>query len=272
VKKFISYLLVMFGALLIINLFIVPLIEPGMIYFPTKEIGMDPASVGLKYEDVYFKTSDGIKINGWLVKNNRSKKVILFFHGNGGNISHRMDLIKLLHALPASVFIIDYHGYGRSEGKPSEKNLYLDAKAAYDYLIKEKKYRPSQIVVMGSSLGGAVATELAVRERVGALILKSSFTSAKEMAVRMNPLYRIPIVWIRSDFDNLKKIGKVEVPVLIIHSKKDEMIPYQMSVALYEKANQPKRLLLLEKYRHNDFIRAPEYIRSLRQWACPTKL
>jgi len=250
---------------LVINLLIVPRIEPGMIYFPTKEMGQDPASVGLKYEDVFLKTADGKKIHGWFIENNTSDKVILLFHGNGGNISHRLSKIKLLHFLPANVFIIDYHGYGKSEGEPCEQNLYLDAKAAYDYLIKEKKYTPSQVIVMGTSLGGGVATYLATQERVGALILESTFTSIYAMAPRKSPLYRRPIVWVRSRFDNLENIEKVNVPILIIHSEQDEVIPYQMSVALYEKANKPKKLVLLEKYKHGGFMTTPEYIEGLQK-------
>jgi fermentation-respiration switch protein FrsA (DUF1100 family) len=217
------------------------------------------------YEDVFFKTADGKKIHGWFLQNNASDKVILYFHGNAGNLSYRLDTIGLLYSLPANIFAIDYHGFGRSEGKPSEKNLYLDAEAAYDYLIRHKGFLPSQIVVMGSSLGGAVAIHLALQEKIGALILKSTFTSARDMAPRINPFYRWPIVWIRSKFDTIAKIDKIDVPVLIIHSKEDEIIPYQMGVALYEKAREPKKIILLEKGKHNDLISAPEYLRSLRQ-------
>lgn len=264
-KKFIRYLLLILATLLVINLFIVPLYEPTLVYVPTKGIGRDPGSIGLAHEDIFITTEDGVKINGWFVENKASDKVILLFHGNGGNISHRLPLLRLLHTLPSSVFIIDYHGYGRSGGKPSEQNLYLDAQAAYDFLVKQKKYRSDQIIVMGSSLGGAVATHLVVNKKVGGLVLQKTFTSAHVMAKHINPFYRRPIVWIRSDFDSLKKISRIKVPLLIIHSKQDEMIPYQMSVALYEKANQPKKLLLLERYKHNDFITDPEYIESLRQ-------
>ena len=264
-KKFIRYLLLIIGALLIVNLFIVPLIEPSMIYFPTRVLGGNPGTVGLEYEDVYLKTADGVKINGWFVKNRRSNKVILLFHGNGGNLSHRLDTIQLLYYLPVNVFAIDYHGYGRSEGKPSEKNLYRDAQAAYNYLVNQKKYPPSRIFVLGSSIGGAVAVELAIREKIGGLILLRTFTSVRDMAPRVNPLYRWPIIWPRSKYDSIKKINKIKAPLFIVHSKKDEIIPYKMSVALYEKANQPKKLLLLEKGGHNDLIATPEYFHNLRK-------
>ncbi|MEE8637669.1 MAG: alpha/beta hydrolase [Candidatus Margulisiibacteriota bacterium] len=264
-KKLMRYLLLILGTLLVINLFIVPLYEPSLIYFPAREIGRDPGSIGLAYEDVYIRTEDGVKINGWFVKNNDSNKVILLFHGNGGNISHRLPLIKLLYDLPANIFIIDYHGYGRSEGKPSEQNLYLDARASYDHLIDQKKYQPEQIIVMGSSLGGAVATELAVSRKIGGLVLLRSFTSVPAMAPRLNPLYRWPIIWPRSKFDSLARISRIKAPLLIVHSKEDEMIPCRMSVSLYEKALQPKKLLLLEKGGHNDLYATPEYVRSLRK-------
>lgn len=264
VKRIGRYLLLIIGIWLAVNLLLLPVLEPRMIYFPTKEIETTPGMVGIKYEDVWLKTEDGTKINGWFVPNKASRKVILFLHGNGGNISHRLDKIRFFRTLPANVFIIDYHGYGRSEGAPSEENVYRDAEASYRYLINEKKFSPRQVVVFGSSLGGVAAVQLATKEKIGALILQSTFTSARDMAVRMNPLYRHPIVWIRSNFDALGKIGKVKAPILIIHSKQDEMIPYRMSMALYEKAPEPKKLLLLERGGHNDFIVTPEYLENLR--------
>lgn len=264
-KRLARYLLMVVLGLLIVNLFIEPVVESRSLYFPVRVLGGDPASMGLEYEDVYLTTADGVKINGWFVKNETSPKVILLFHGNGGNLSHRLDTIRLLHALPSNIFAIDYHGFGRSGGQPSEKNLYLDAEAAYRYLVEEKNYSPSNIIIMGSSLGGAVATYLAEREKIGGLVLLRAFTSAPAMAPRVNPLYRWPIIWPRSRFDSLGRMSKIQVPLLIVHSRQDEMIPYQMAVALYERANQPKELLLLEKGGHNDPMAAPEYLKSLRR-------
>ncbi len=258
-------LLVILGCWVGFNLLIVPFMEHSMIYFPFREIDQTPEYLGIKYEDVFLKTADGKTIHGWFVENKGSDKVILYFHGNGGNISHRLHIIKLLHELPVNVFMIDYHGYGRSEGRPSEQNLYLDAKASYDYLITQKKYRPSQIVLMGRSVGGAVAAHLAAQEKVKAVVLESTFSTGKDMARHMSVLFTRPIIWIRSNFDSVEKIGLIKVPILIIHSKEDEMIPYRMSQALYEKAREPKRLLLLEKGGHNEYVLAPEYIEGLRE-------
>jgi len=256
--------LLLLVAWLAVNFIIAPQLEPALIYFPVREIEADPSAVGLKYEDVSIKTADGAVINGWFIPNRAAQKVVLLFHGNGGNLGHRVHFLRVLNALPANVFIIDYHGYGKSQGKPSEGNLYLDAEAAYRYLTEQEKFRPEQIIVMGSSLGGAVAAYLAEKEGVGGLILQKSFTSARAMAPRVNPLYRWPIVLIRSRYDTLERIQRVKVPVLIIHSRGDEMIPYQMSVELYEKANEPKELLLLDGLRHNDPMGVPRYVGALR--------
>ena len=259
------YVLIIVATLLFINFFFVPMYEPGLIYFPAREIEQTPSYIGIKYEDIYLRAADGKMVNGWFIGNDASQKVILLFHGNGGNLSHRLPIIRLLHGLPASVFIIDYHGYGKSEGHPSEANLYLDARAAYDYLTGPRKYRPEQIIVMGSSLGGAVAAELAAGERVGGLVLLRTFTSASDMAKLINPLYRRPIVWIRSRYDTMASLEKIRVPVLIVHSKQDEMIPYAMAVKLYEKAGGPKKLILLEEGRHNDLYADPAYISELKR-------
>lgn len=263
-KPALRSVLLLLAAWLAVNFIIVPLLEPALIYFPVKEIEAYPSAVGLQYEDVYVKTADGAVINGWFIPNRAAQKVILLFHGNGGNLGHRVHFLRVLNALPANVLVIDYHGYGRSQGKPSEANLYLDAEAAYRYLTEQKKFKPEQIIVMGSSLGGAVAACLAEKEEVGGLVLQKAFTSAAAMAPRVNPLYRWPIVLIRSRYDTLDRIRQVKAPVLIIHSRDDEMIPYQMSVELYQKANEPKEILLLDGFRHNDLITDQRYIKSLR--------
>ena len=250
---------------IIFNLFLEPWVERGMIYFPAKEIDQTPKSIGLAYEDVYIKSSGDKKIHGWFVENKDSSNVVLFFHGNGSNISDRIPIIKILYQLPASIFMIDYQGYGKSEGMPSEQNLYSDAKASYDYLITQKKYLSSQIVVMGRSLGGAVAVDLASRKDVKGVILESTFSSGEDMAKYMCFLFRKPIVWIRSKFDSPTKITLIKSPILIIHSKEDLTIPYQMSQDLYEKANEPKKLLLLQRGNHDYIKDSKEYIDSLKQ-------
>lgn len=265
VKEILGFSLAILIFLVLFNLLLEPFFEQSMIYFPYREIEEDPEVLGLKYEDVFIKAEDGVTIHGWFIQNKDSGRVVLYFHGNAGNISHRLPVIDLLYRLPASILIIDYHGYGRSQGRPSEKNLYLDAEAAYDYLIAQKKYLPSQIILMGRSIGGVVAADLACRKEVGGVVMEGCFTSAREMARDMLFLFTRPLVWIRSDFNALEKVKVIEAPKLFIHSKEDEMIPYRMSVTLYEKAAGPKKLLLHEKGGHNDFVITPEYVRHLKE-------
>jgi fermentation-respiration switch protein FrsA (DUF1100 family) len=264
-KEILGFSLAILFFLAVFNLLLEPFFERSMIYFPAREIEEDPEVLGIKYEDVFIKADDGATIHGWFIENKDSDKVVLYFHGNAGNISHRLPVIDLLYRLPVSILIIDYHGYGRSEGRPSEKNLYLDAEAAYHYLVTKKKYLPSQIILMGRSIGGVVAAHLASQKEVGGVIMEGSFTSAREMARDMLFLFTRPIVWIRSDFNALEKVKAIEAPKLFIHSKQDEMIPYRMSVALYEEASEPKKLLLHEKGGHNDFVITPEYVRHLME-------
>ncbi|MBN2057806.1 MAG: alpha/beta fold hydrolase [Candidatus Saganbacteria bacterium] len=264
-RNILRYSLIVIALLTAFNLFIEPLVEPAFVFFPVKKMRGTPASLGLKYEEIYFKAADGARLNGWFVLNQDSDKIILLLHGNGGNISHRLDLINILHALPANVFIIDYHGYGRSEGYPNEEKLYLAADAAYDYLVREKKYKPEQIVVMGSSLGGVAAIWLAANERVGAVIVQKTFTSLADLAPRMNPLYKRPFVWLRERFDSLSRIRQVTEPILVIHSKKDEHVPFDLGVKLFHAANEPKQLVLLEQGGHNDVYSSAEYLDALRR-------
>ena len=265
-KNFIYFLLMLIGIYVFINIFMVPAIEQKILYIPSRRIVSYPDSLGIKYEDVYLNAKDGVKINGWFIRNKLSKKVILLFHGNGGNISCCLNLIKKLYEIPSNIFIIDYHGYGKSEGMPSEKNLYIDAETAYDYLIFNRKINPDQIIIFGVSFGGAVAADLAVKKRAKALILQSTFTSASGMATRINPLYRKTFVWIRSKFDVLEKVKRIKIPLLVLHSKNDEVIPYKMSQEIYDKARNPKSIYLFKGYKHDDIIFSDKYLKIIKSF------
>lgn len=248
------------------NLLVEPKIEHSLIYYPIKEIAETPASIGIQYEDITFKTPDGKNIYGWFMDNGDSEKVILYFHGNSGNISDNLAPVKTLNKLPADVLIIDYHGYGSSEGQPSEQNLYMDAKSAYAFLIDQKIYKPEQIYAYGYSLGGPVAAYLASTEKVGGLILEATFTSTKDFAYLKMPLYR-PFLWMmKEDFNALEKMDKIHAPLLIIHRKTDQSVPYTMAEQLYAKAKEPKTLLLLEEGGHNDWIESKELLEGIRRF------
>lgn len=204
-------------------------------------------------EDVFLQTEDGVKIHGWFVSGENAKASILYFHGNAGNISNRYDWVKDLSRLPANVFIIDYRGYGKSEGRPSEGGIYLDAQAAYRYLIEKRKIDPKTLVIYGKSIGGGPACELASKFPCAGLILQSPFTSIKDMADRLIP--PLPLRWIaRTRFDNLGKIQKITVPKLIIHSRNDEVIPFWMSEKLFQAAPEPKQFQTYSRAGHNDLI------------------
>ena len=217
--------------------------EYRSLYFPMEDLEYTPADIGLSYSDEYVVTDDGKKLNAWLIPAKDSRFTLLFCHGNGGNISHRIYKIGILNSLGVSVFIFDYRGYGRSTGRPSERGLYKDALAAYEYLVSEKKVSPDRIILYGESLGGAVATHLALQRPVEALITESAFTSTPDMAREIYPIF--PTFFISSRFDILTKIKDVGIPKLIMHSKDDEIVPFGHSVKLFNASSGEKTHLVL---------------------------
>ena len=237
--KNIAYLLI---AVIFILLYI-RYIEHRSLYFPMKDIEFTPAIAGLAYDDIYIDTFDGERLNAWFIPGEDSIYTILFCHGNGGNISHRIDKLEILHELGFDIFIFDYRGYGKSSGRPSEKGFYKDVQAAYDYLVDEKGYSPDRIIPYGESLGGSVAINLAAKEKIRALITESAFTSVRDVAKAVYPF--LPSFLVSSEFDSVKRIRKVNVPKLIIHSKNDEIIPFSQSLKLFEVSKEPKKHLIL---------------------------
>lgn len=212
------------------------------IYFPTSEIQTTPKEYGLEYLDIKFKTQDNIELHGWYIPASENKATILFCHGNAGNISHRIEIIKLFNNIGLNVFIFDYRGYGKSQGRPSEKGLYKDAKAAYKYLTKELNTNKDKIIIYGNSIGGNVAIDLASKVEAGALISNSAFTSAVDMGKRIYFFLPVKLLqWLISiEYDAKRKIENINIPKLIIHSKDDEIIPYEQGKTLYKTAPEPK--------------------------------
>ncbi len=237
-KRMLTAALLLFSLVILIILFL-KYHEIKGIYFPAKHIDLTPKDIGLEFEDVYFLSSDGTELNGWFVPAEESRLTLLFCHGNAGNISHRIDLIDMFHKLGLNVFIFDYRGYGRSQGKPSEEGLYNDALAAYQFLIDKRNLDERSLVAYGKSLGANVAVELCSRVRTAALISESAFTSALDMGKKLFPF--LPIKWLISvKYDALSKIKCITVPKLIIHSEDDEIIPFQHGRRLFEAAPEPK--------------------------------
>ncbi len=228
------------------------MIERHFIYFPEKLLVATPSDRGLDFQDVFFETSDGLKLHGWFVPG-RADMTWVWFHGNAGNIGHRVDNIAALNSrLGASVFIFDYRGYGHSEGMPSEQGTYRDAEAALTYLRSREDVDDQKIVLFGRSLGGAIALEAAIEARPYAVILESSFTSIRAMAKRVYPFVPGIGLLVQAKYDSLAKIKNVHAPVMVLHGDRDEIVPFDMGKELFEAANPPKRFYAVEGAGHND--------------------
>lgn len=243
----------LYGAMLVV-LF---LRQDSLVYYPDlpgREYEASPKDYRLPYEDVALTTSDGVRLAAWFVPAEHSRGTLLYAHGNAGNISHRLDSIRLFHDLGLSVFIFDYRGYGRSSGKPDEAGTYRDAEAAWQHLAAQRGIKPEHIVVFGESLGGAVAAHVAAQHRPSALILASAFTSAPDLAADLYPL--LPVRWVtRYRYDTRRHLQDVHAPVLIAHSREDEIIPFHHGQMLYDAAHEPKRFMEL-RGGHNDLFYA----------------
>ena len=222
-------------------------------HLPGRQLEATPRDAGFDYVDVNFETADGLSLHGWYVYADNSRGTVLFLHGNAGNISHRLDSIAIFHELGLDTFIIDYRGYGQSEGKPGEEGTYRDAEAAWEYLVTERGEDPARIVVFGRSIGGAVATWLATKYKPAALIVESSFTSAVEMAARLYPFMPVRLIS-RLQYPVVDYVARAECPVLIVHSRDDEIIPFAMGKALYEAAPAPKAFIELAGDHNNGFL------------------
>ncbi|RLB16928.1 MAG: alpha/beta hydrolase [Deltaproteobacteria bacterium] len=260
--------IIILGFLVLLLILFYPRVESFFIFYPDKVLEATPADCNLTFQEIFFETPDHLHLHGWYFPGNHSQPVILFCHGNAGNISHRLDNVRRLVNQDLRVFLFDYRGYGRSEGNPSEKGIYTDGLAAYDYLLKGKHLSPEKIVLFGRSLGGAVATEIALKRKVRSLILESAFTSTRDMA-RTIPLFRIFTPVIPRHFNNLKKLSLVTVPKLIIHGTRDEIVPFSQGRKLFTNALPPKHFFPLEGAGHNDtyIVGGPRYFQTISTFA-----
>ena len=242
--------------------------QPGMIFFPARGLQATPADWAMSYEDVSLKSADGIELHGWYIPAPRAERVVLFLHGNAGNISHRGESIAIFRRLGLDVFIFDYRGYGRSDGEPGEAGLYQDAAAAWRYLVETRGVSPGNIVVFGRSLGGAVAAQLAsrVQPQPGGLILESTLSSARDFAKAAFPLLSRVLV-VRYQFDSVARLTQVRCPVLVLHSPTDEIMPYRLGEKLYQSAHEPKRFVALRGDHNSGFMQSqPQYEQALGEF------
>lgn len=235
------------------------------LYHPAKyPQGWWDAQARLGAEDVTIRTSDGVNLHAWWVPQDDAKLVTLFLHGNAGNITHRALAMAAVRAAGSALLMPDYRGYGKSEGSPSEKGLYADGEAAFQHLLA-KGYKPQDIVLHGESLGCAVAVELATRHAVKGIVLVSPFTSPRDVAGRVFPVLGSFVIW---GYNSLDRIKQVKAPLLVIHGDKDEIIHVSLGKDLYEAANEPKHLWIIEGAGHNDLpVRAgQEYSERLAKF------
>lgn len=248
--------------------FLVFVAQAQLIYFPKteRELAVTPEQVGLAYESVDIITSDDETIHGWFVPVADAKGTMLFFHGNGGNISHRVDYMPMFQLLGYNLFIIDYRGYGQSSGSPSEAGTYLDAQAAWRYLTEVKNIAPSQIVLYGESLGGPIAAWLAEREKPGLLVLASTFTSVPDLAETIYPYLPVRLI-ARYSYNTLESLASITAPVLVAHSPQDEIVPFEHGQRLFQAASAPKQFLTLEGGHNTGFIfTREEWIAALNEF------
>lgn len=241
------------GAVYIALALILAIFQSKLVYYPTHDINSTPQSIGLQYEDVDLNTADSVRINGWFIPGDNHLGVLLFCHGNAGNISHRLESIKIFNDLGLSVFIFDYRGYGNSDGTPSEKGTYLDAEAAWRYLTEERMIDSSDIILFGRSLGGSVAAYLAKETHPGALILESAMASVPDVAAKMYPFLPVRLLS-RFKYSTIDYVKEISCPVLIIHSPTDEIIPYENGQKLFTAARQPKMFLEISGGHNDGFI------------------
>ncbi|HNT57581.1 MAG TPA: alpha/beta hydrolase [Syntrophales bacterium] len=254
---------------LVFFFFILYLFQGRFVFFPTAAMEGSPADRGLSFEDIHFTAADGTPLSGWFVPGGREgppQGTVLFCHGNAGNISHRVESILLFHEMDLDVFIFDYRGYGGSAGKPSEEGTTRDAEGAWRYLTERRSIPPERIVLFGRSLGGSVAACLAAKTAPAGLIVESAFTSIPDLAAHLYPYLPMrPILKLR--FPTRNCLQRVSCPVLVIHSRDDEIIPFRHGKALYEAAAGPKRFLEIGGG-HNDgfFLSENVYREGLKEF------
>jgi hypothetical protein len=243
--------------------------ERRIIYHPHKypEGNWNSSSSSVSREDVHFTASDGVRLHGWYIPSAGAKATLLWFHGNAGNITHRLGNIEMLKPLNLNIFIFDYRGYGKSEGEPGEKGIYSDSQAAYDWLVKVKNILPGEIILFGRSLGGICAVEVASGNPAAGLILESVFPSAGKMAEKIFPVLPLGGA-IKSRFDAISKVPDLKLPKLFIHGTQDEIVPYKLGRELFSVAADPKEFYDIQGAGHNDtfLIGGAGYFNALGQF------
>ncbi len=244
--------------------------QRSFVFIPAKEFAVTPDQVGLTHEEVSIKVADDEQIHCWFfpasAEQPQERRVVLFCHGNAGNISHRLPTAQMFADLNISLLMVDYRGYGKSDGRPGEQELYADARSAFDWLAAEKGFAPEEIVIFGRSLGGAVGVELATQVKCAGLIVESSFTSAVDLGRKAYPIFPISML-LRHRFESLDRISTIDCRLLVTHSPADDIIPFEMGRTMFEKAGQPKRFFeIFGLHNERDYLNDAAYRQMVREF------
>ncbi|MCL4524663.1 MAG: alpha/beta hydrolase [Acidobacteria bacterium] len=275
-KRMLGYLiaiLIIYASLLVL----LRIFENRMIFYPNipGRLSGDWHPRGMPVEDVWLRTSDSVKLHAWWIAAPDAAFTFVNFHGNAANIANRADIYLVLRSVPANVLAVEYRGYGKSEGKPDEQGIYLDAQAAYEFLVKERGIAPGRIISIGQSLGTAVATDLASTREVAALVLEAPFASTASIARRVFPFLPGAGRVAKSKFETGKKLASLHVPVLVFHCKDDPVIPFAAGEEVFQMAREPKTFVPISGFCHEEAaLLAPDvYLAKLREFlaALPTK-
>lgn len=255
-RKFVLIPVLAYAVILVLLL----IFEKRLVFFPQipGRLTGDWSPPDLEHEEVRLTAADGVRLDSWWIPSGAAGDVPTFlcFHGNAANIAWRADVYRFLRDLPANVLALEYRGYGRSEGSPSETGIYKDAEAAYTYLVQERRIPPRLIVALGQSLGTAVAAELAARRELGGVVLEAPFPSARALASRI--YWFVPgLGWlIRSRFETSKNLAvansKFAAPLLVMHCTRDPVIPFAFGRQVYDEAPEPKTFLTVSGECHEE--------------------
>jgi len=243
--------------------------QPKFVYDPVRELPYSPTELGLDFEDVTFRTGDRIHLHGWFVPAPNAEFTVLYCHGNGGNMMYFLDTVNLLNSLGLNCFIFDYRGYGLSQGSPSENGMYLDGRAAYRWLTKKKLIPPQKIIIFGWSLGGTMAAYLAAKTRKtrpAGLVIEGAFTSYADIGSKYYPY--MPVRWFaRFNYPTIDYVRRVKCPIMVIHSRDDETVPFEFGLELYDAANEPKDFIEIRGSHNDAFLNSSEtYKKSWLKW------
>ncbi|MBX9789360.1 MAG: alpha/beta hydrolase [Pirellulales bacterium] len=227
------------------------MIANALIFYPSKYPAGDWKPWGLEFEDAWFAAADGTALHGWYVPCEDARATILIAHGNAGNLSDRVDMLRTLHRLRATAMIFDYRGYGRSAGRPTVAGILADGRAARAWLAQRENLLPRKLVLLGESLGGAVMIDLAARDGARGVILENAFTSLADVAAYHFPWLPVKLL-LRGQLDSLAKIGNYRGPLLQRHGDADQIVPFALAEQLFAAAHEPKRLVVEPGGDHNE--------------------